>query len=239
MTTLKVVVVDDERLARVQLVQMLERHPRLSLIGEASSGEEAVELITRTSPDVVFLDVEMPRLSGFDVLGRVDAGPRIIFVTAYDRHAVRAFEVNALDFLMKPVTGDRLASTVERLLATSPPRVELPRLDYGDRLFLTINQHPQFLRLADVACITAADDYSEVHTRSGHSTLVGQPLSHWEQRLPAAHFARIHRGALVNFDAITRMDEQEHGGCLVRVEGQAQPLAMSRRIAESLRRRFR
>jgi two-component system, LytTR family, response regulator len=240
MTALTVVVVDDERLARVQLVELLLQHPHLCLAGEASSGEEATELIGRTRPDVIFLDVQMPRLSGFDVLERIEAGPRVVFVTAHDRHAVRAFEVNALDFLMKPVSRERFARTVERLSASSPAlAAELPRLDYQDRLFLTLDRHPHFLRLSEITCITAADDYAEIHTRAGRSALVAQPLRHWELRLPAAHFARIHRSALVNFDAITRIDEQAGGGCLVHLEGSEQPIAMSRRFAEALRRRFR
>jgi len=241
---LRAVVVDDERLARVQLAQLLTLHPGLHLAGEASSGEEAIELIGRTKPEVIFLDVQMPRMSGFDVLRAIDAGPQVVFVTAYDRHAVRAFEVNALDFLLKPVTQERFARSVERLLtvqrpppASSSAGLKLPNLEYPDRLFLTIHRHPQFVQLSDIACIRAADDYSEVFTRSGRSALVAQTLRHWEQRLPATHFIRIHRSALVNFAAITRIEAHEGGGCRVYVEGPAQPLTMSRRFADALRRR--
>lgn len=242
MTSRTVVIVDDERLARVQLTKLVQAHPRLECIGEASSGEEALEVVARLKPSVVFLDVQMPRMTGFEVLERLDHDPDVVFVTAHDEHAVRAFEVNALDFLLKPVSSERFLQTVERLFDQklhSDPSPKVPQLEMRDRLFLTIERRPQFLRVEDLACVTAADDYSELHTVNGRSTLVPQPLYHWETRLPASHFVRIHRSALVNLDAITNLEEQANGGCLVHLKGRAEPLVMSRRFNEQLRRRFR
>lgn len=245
MSALKVIIVDDERLARVQLAKLVKNVPQLELTAEASSGEQAIEVISSVKPDLVFLDVQMPRMTGFDVLAALDFEPRVVFVTAYDQHAVRAFEVNAVDFLMKPVSDERFSQTVERVLSAAPGAApatatdSTPPLDYTDRLFLTIDRHPQFLKLTEIACVTSADDYSEIHTRAGQSTLTSQPLYHWEKRLPPANFIRIHRSALVNLDAVSSLDEQEGGGCLVHVIGQKAPLTMSRRFADQLRRRFR
>lgn len=249
MSALKVIIVDDERLARVQLAKLVKNVPQLELAAEASSGEQAIEVISSLKPDLVFLDVQMPRMTGFDVLASLEFEPRVVFVTAYDQHAVRAFEVNAVDFLMKPVSDERFSQTIERVLSAVPGSTpstgspgstdSTPPLEYSDRLFLTIDRHPQFLKLTEIACVTSADDYSEIHTRAGQSTLTSQPLYHWEKRLPAANFIRIHRSALVNLDAVSSLDEQEGGGCLVHVIGQKAPLTMSRRFADQLRRRFR
>jgi two-component system LytT family response regulator len=241
----RVLLVDDERLARAQLRRMLAAHPELTVVGEAEDVDSAEKQVHALSPDVLFLDVQMPRASGFDLLARLPSPPRVVFVTAHDAHAVRAFEVNALDYLCKPISPERLAGAVARILASLPgsvppvpPPDELRLLRYDDRLLVPLSRRPQLLRVAEIAALTSADDYAELHTRAGQSALLGQSLSTWEQRLPASHFFRIHRSALVNLDALASLEEKG-SAYEARVEGRAEPLPVSRRCAEVLRQRFR
>ncbi len=246
----RVLLVDDERLARAQLRRMLAAHPELTVVGEAEDVDSAEKQVRDLSPDVLFLDVQMPRASGFDLLARLPSPPRVVFVTAHDVHAVRAFEVNALDYLCKPISPERLAAAVVRILASlpslagaaAPPSLpaadELRLLTYDDRLLVPLDRRPQLLRVADIAAMTSADDYAELHTRAGKSALLGQSLSTWEQRLPPSHFFRIHRSALINLDALVSLEEKGSAYAAV-VEGCVAPLPVSRRCAETIRQRFR
>jgi two-component system LytT family response regulator len=235
----KAIIVDDERLARVELRTMLEEHPQVQVLGEADSVEAAAELVRAVEPDVVFLDVQMPGLSGFELFDYVDATFKTIFVTAFDSHALRAFEVNALDYLLKPVTPRRLARAIERLATEhhEPDRARR-RLDYGDRLFLTADDRPRLLKVETIAFIRSADDYSEVHTCDGKALLVQKPLKEWEERLPESYFWRIHRSTIVNVEYVERIEEGLNRTYLLYLRGTREPFPVSRRYASELRARF-
>ena len=176
------VIVDDERLARSELRSMLAAHPEIQVIGEAESVEEAVAVINRERPDVLFLDIQLVGETGFDLLERIDAEFAIVFVTAYEQHAIRAFEVNALDYLLKPVTPERLAEAIAKLAAPKPPPAIKEPLEYQDRLLLRLDHGMAFFRVDDIKYIVAAGDYSYVHATSGKKHLVHKPLKEWEAR---------------------------------------------------------
>jgi two-component system, LytTR family, response regulator len=235
----KAIIVDDERLARVELRSMLEEYPQVHVVGEADGVHPAAALVHTVAPDVVFLDVQMPGLSGFELFEHVDATFKTIFVTAYDAHALRAFEVNALDYLLKPVSPRRLASAIERLGADGrEPEPQPRRLDYGDRLFLTADDRPRLLKVETIVSIRAADDYSQVQTCDGKTVLVQKPLKEWEERLPDNCFWRIHRSTIVNVEYVERIEENLNRSYLVYLRGVAEPFLVSRRYATELRSRF-
>src|SRR5262245_17052496 len=179
------VIVDDERLARNKLRSLLAQHPQIRLVGEADGVDSAIETIERTRPDVVFLDIQMPGKSGFELVNQVNLPLKIIFVTAFDEYAIRAFEINALDYLLKPVNPERLAKAIERLAA--PPAASesaLRPLEYDDFLFLPFGGASRFLRVRDIKCVRAADVYSEIFTACGEKTLALKPLNEWEDDCP-------------------------------------------------------
>lgn len=244
---LRALLVDDERLARAQLRQMLRAHPEVEVVGEAESAGAALEVARRSAPDVLFLDVQMPGEGGFELLARLPPpAPRVVFVTAFDAFAVRAFEVNALDYLLKPVRPERLARAVARLARAAPAEAEEEAdapdgrpLDFVDRLFLTLAGAAQFVQVADLSCLTAADDYCELHLRDGRSGLVLSSLRTWERRLPARHFVRVHRSAIIQYGAVQRLEPWTNGGFLVHLAGVARPVTISRRYAAELRDRLR
>jgi two-component system LytT family response regulator len=215
---------------------LLERHPQIQLVGEADSVDSAVRTIEQTSPDVVFLDIQMPGKSGFELVNEISLPPKIIFVTAFDEYAIRAFEVNALDYLLKPVNPERLAKAIESL-AAPPAIVERSSrpLEYDDFLFLPFGDSSRFLRVREIKCICAADVYSEIFTAGGEKTLALNPLNDWEERLPEKHFARIHRSTIINIDFVERVEKSFNYSYEVYLRGAGQPFTMSRRYAARLK----
>lgn len=248
MTRLTAIVVDDERLARRELIGLLGAHPEIAIAGEAASVDEAAALVRSANPDVVFLDIQMPRRSGFELLEAADVRGRIVFVTAHDVHAIRAFDVNALDYLLKPVNPARLAAAIARLVAAtaadgapvagrsdpaSGTAAETEGLELDDHLFLTEGRAARFVRVRAIVCIRGAGDYSELALADGKQLLSPRPLKEWEARLPAS-FARVHRTAIVNLEHVDSV-ERTGDDYRVVIRGIAEPVPMSRRYAQRLR----
>jgi two-component system LytT family response regulator len=204
---IKTLLVDDEEVAIRRLRQMLSRYPDISIIGEATDGPSAVAIINERRPELVFLDIQMPGLDGFGVLGALDYTPMIVFLTAYEEYAVKAFEKESLDYLLKPVEAERLDLTIQRVArnrATDGSILEkIQRLVDGVRAADTITTIPvkagnriQLVSVADVYFFAAKDKYVMVHEREGQR-LIEYPLSWLEHRLPP-EFIRVHRGYIVN-----------------------------------------
>ena len=170
------------------------------------------------------------------MLGQISDDTNVVFVTAYDEHAIRAFEVNALDYLLKPVHPKRLAKALERVSQTGTPANEdFRKLEYDDRLFLTLDRRAVFLKIGQIDCICAAGPYSEVVTRTGKKGLVLKSMTEWEQRLPKQHFVRIHRSTIINFDSVTEVQTDANGSYRVYLRNHKEPLDMSRRYASKLK----
>lgn len=233
---LKTVIVDDERLARNKLRSMLSEYPQIEVVAEADSVQSAVRAIEGARPEVIFLDIQMPGESGFDLLHRLGHTCKIIFVTAFDEYAIRAFEVNALDYLLKPVNPERLARSIARLSAPESPAHKSGRaLEYDDHLFLTVAGRPGFLKVSAIQHISAAGPYSEIFTAGGEKALVLKPLKEWEGRLPAKSFCRIHRSTIVNIERVERVEKWLNYSYRVYLLGLKEPFVMSRRYAARLK----
>ena len=234
--TLKVLIVDDEHLARIALMDVLRCHHDVDIVAEADSVEAAVEQIARHDPDVVFLDIELPDGSGFDLFDRVDLQGHVIFQTAYSEYALRAFEVNALDYLVKPADPKQVDRALARARGVSP-RAEIENVAVSwrpeDRVRLQEGKRVRFCRVRDIAHIKAANDYSEVHLCNGQVALVTQRLQHWESRLPES-FVRIHRSTLINVELSEELVHAE-GAWQVRLQGCPEPLTVSRRLAQAVK----
>ena len=252
MPALRALIVDDEPLARRELARLLAACDDVEVTAEAGDLDSALAAAGDTAPAVVFLDVRLGRESGFALLPSLPPGTAVVFVTAFDDYAVRAFEVHALDYLLKPVEPRRLAETVRRLRAAReappgsgpPPNVPSPEaatraLGLADWLFLERGRRGGFARVANVAAITAEGDYSRVHTIDGTSALVHRALADWVSCLPAASFARVHRSALVNLHHVLEVRGGMGATRLVTLRGLQRPVRMSRRAAAALRERLR
>ena len=231
-------IVDDERLARQELRALLGAHPEIRVAGEAAGVDEAVRLLVREEPDVIFLDIQMPGESGFDLFARAPVSAKVVFVTAHDAHALRAFDVNALDYLLKPVAPARLAESIARLRDGQPAAVPSRRFEIGDFVFLPLDGRSRFLRINQIVSVSAAGDATELVTVDGSRGRVPRTLKAWEERLPEKQFVRIHREAIVNLQHVEKIEEWSHESFHVHLRGQSVPFTLSRRYAARLRARF-
>ncbi len=240
--------IDDEPLARLELRRLLKAHPAVAIAGEAGTLAEARTRLQQPDYDLVFLDIQLRGGNAFDLVADIRPEARVIFVTAYDRYAVRAFEVNALDYLLKPVAAARLAAALERATAAraAPAAVVPPaaatqpplRLARDDRVLVKIGTSLRFIDLAAIGAIRSCENYTELLLLNGEKPLVLRSLKAWEDLLPEDSFVRVHRQTLVNLAhvrAIVRL-----GGDDVQFElaPPLPPVAASRRQLADLRHRF-
>ncbi|MEW6733938.1 MAG: LytTR family DNA-binding domain-containing protein [Acidobacteriota bacterium] len=237
--TIRAIIVDDERLARKELRSLLAAHPEIEVVGEADSVVAAMELIRALEPYVVFLDIQMPGESGFSLFDKIQVNFKVIFVTAFDTYAIRAFEVNALDYLLKPVNPNRLAGAINRLLTGAQQElVNIRKLEYDDRLFVETNERAWFLKLDTIIYLCAVVDYSEIFTADGEKILVPKTLKQWEERLPEKHFLRIHRSIMINLEYIERIEQWSNRSYQIYLRHIATPFTVSRRYAARLKLKF-
>ncbi|MCP4600936.1 MAG: response regulator transcription factor [Proteobacteria bacterium] len=237
MTELRALIVDDERLARARIRKLLTSIPGVEVVAEADCVETAIEQIAVHAPDVIFLDIQMPGGDGFDLFERCEVTARVIFVTAYDEHAVRAFEVSALDYLLKPVEPERLARSIERLTDAAPANTSQslpPGLTPDDRVFVRQRGGMRFVSVGNITHIAGAGDYSELYLSSEKSLLSAESLSVWEIRLASAGFVRIHRQTIINLAVLEKL-ERRGGVYHVRLSGIEHSLPVARRRVAELK----
>jgi two-component system LytT family response regulator len=238
---LRVLVVDDEPLARRKLRFFLSDEPGISTIDECEDGAEALELIRRERPNLVFLDVRMPTIDGFDVMRRIKGGdaPDVVFVTAHDEYAVRAFEMEALDYLLKPFDRDRFRIALDRarrrLAVANSAGITTNPLDF-QRIVVRSGGRILPLLAGKIEWIESADNYVRLHT-SEQIYVVRETLASLEERLDRQQFLRIHRRAIVNLHAISEIRPLPHGGYEARLQG-GQILRVGRTHLRFLRRCF-
>jgi len=236
---LKAVIVDDERLARKDLISLLKEQDNIEVVAEAADVPSAIKTISEFGPDIIFLDIQMPGESGFDLLEKLKTDAKVIFVTAYDEYAIRAFEVNALDYLLKPVNPERLQKALERILTKEESDEQpLRELNYEDHLFLLLDNSMRFLKVNTILHISAAGDYSEIFTNAGNKHLVLKSMKEWEDRLPHQHFCRIHRSTIINLNHVDRLEEWFNYSYRVYLKNIREPFIMSRRYASKLKHKL-
>jgi two-component system LytT family response regulator len=223
---MKALIVDDERIARQELRRLLDAHPEIEICGEARSGEEALALIPKLAPDLVFLDIQMPGMTGFDVLDRLDDVPQVIFATAYDEYAIKAFEVSALDYLLKPIDPVRLAAALQKVR----PRVAPPRLE---QVFVRDGERCWIVRVADVFLLESEGNYTRLYFGK-ERPLIPRSLVVIEERLDPAVFFRAGRKHIVNLKWIERVETGVAGNLVVTLRS-GQSVEMSRRQSARLR----
>ena len=229
-THLRVVIVDDEELARDRIHALLAGRDDVTIVGECADGASAVETIDRERPDLVFLDVQMPGMDGFDVLQHIDSArvPAVVFVTAHDGHAIRAFDIHALDFLLKPFDQPRFETALTRARQQIEQRRGAPvdpqlaslieelrsERTHPQRLVIKSGGRVHFLRTDEVDWVEASGNYVKIHT-NGDAHLLRESMKNMEQRLDPRTFVRIHRSSIVNIDRIKELEPWFHGEYVV------------------------
>ncbi len=223
---MKALIVDDERLARLELRRLLAAHPDIEIAGEARSGDEALRLAPELTPDLLFLDIQMPGMTGFELLERIPDLPAVIFTTAYDEYAIRAFEVNALDYLLKPIVPARLAASLARLRPrAAPARLEQVFVRDGERCWI--------VRTAEIYLLESEGNYTRVYF-GAEKPLIRRSLNALEEQLDPAIFFRAGRREILNLKWIERVDLSPSGGLVVTLRG-GRSVEMSRRQSARLK----
>lgn len=230
---LKVLLVDDERLARSELKRLLNDYPDVEVIGEAANASEGLEKIEALNPDLVFLDIQMPGKSGFDMLTELEKAPHVIFVTAFDEYALKAFEVNALDYLMKPVEPKRLSDALIKVRQED----EAERLSYtnrgmlseNDQVFVKDGERCWFVKLSEVRLFESVGNYAKVFF-GANKPLILKSLNALEERLDEKTFFRANRKHIINLRMIDKIEPYFNGGLLLDLIG-GEKIEVSRRQA--------
>lgn len=232
-TPIKAIIIDDERLARNELKKLLLEHPEVTIIEEAANATEGIEKIESFNPDLIFLDIQMPGKTGFDLLSELERAPKVIFTTAYDEYAFKAFEVNALDYLLKPIEPKRLSDAIHKV------QVELAKEQLGlqgankgpltdmDQVFVKDGERCWFVKLSEVRLFESVGNYAKVFFGT-NKPLVLKSLNALEERLDERIFFRANRKHIINVKWIEKIEPYFNGGLLVELKG-GEKIEVSRR----------
>ncbi len=220
---MKAIIVDDERLARNELRRLLAAHPEVEILDEAANVDEALEKIRHHDPDVVFLDIQMPGKTGFDLLEELDRSPRIIFTTAYDEYAIKAFEFNALDYLLKPIDPARLSEAVKKIVIEKKEDEEIEvnfkgkALKADDQVFVKDGDRCWFVKLEEVRLFESEGNYVRLFFRD-QKPLILKTLNYLDERLDPRTFFRANRKHIINLKYIENIEPWLNGGLLVKMK---------------------
>lgn len=235
---MRALVIDDERLARKELIKLLEDFPEIEILGEATNADEAYELINTLKPDLLFLDIQMPGKTGFELLEMLDAVPTVIFTTAYDEYALKAFEVNALDYLLKPVQLDRLNETINKLeppKAQSEAEVE-PKLGLSDQVFVKDGDKCWFVALKDIRYFESDGNYIKVFFEN-FKPMIHKSLNALDEKLNDRDFFRASRKHIINLSWVESIEPWFNGGLMVKLKG-GDKVEVSRRQAAKFKEKM-
>ena len=233
---MKAIIIDDERLARQELKSLLSAYKEIEVVAECTNAEEAKAKIHDMKPDVIFLDIQMPGKNGFELLEEISVLPEVVFVTAYDDHAIRAFEVNALDYLLKPIQTHRLAETVRKILNKEDKhekRAEFPQLSDNDQVFVKDGEKCWFVNLSDIRLFESEGNYVRVYFDK-NKPLILKSLNNLDERLSPRTFFRASRKHIINLKWIESIENWFNGGLMVKLRGGEQ-VEISRRQAAKLK----
>ena len=233
---LRVVVVDDEPLARQAMRQLLGEQPSVTLVGEAGSVKAAAELIERERPDAVFLDIEMHSAKGFDLLTTLDDPPDVVFVTAHSQYALQAYDVSAVDYLLKPVRPTRLAAAIGKLKRSLQARRVIDQSETPAVLRLKTGTKTSIVRVEAIVALRAEGDYTMVLVDKMPSVLAGESIGRLEALLPKASFVRLGRSLIVNIDRLREIDVQDRDSTRIRLDGCAETFVLGRAAAAQLKK---
>lgn len=229
----KVLIIDDERLARSELKRLLNDFPDVEVIGEAANAKEGIEKIESLNPDLIFLDIQMPGQTGFEMLTQLDRAPHVIFVTAYDEYALKAFEVNALDYLMKPVEPKRLADALLKVKQREEDELlsfhNRGLLSEHDQVFVKDGERCWFVKLSEVRLFESVGNYAKVYF-GPNKPLILKSLNALEERIDDKVFFRANRKHIINLRMIDKIEPYFNGGLLIDLIG-GEKIEVSRRQA--------
>lgn len=231
---MKAIIIDDERLARTELKRLLEPFKEIEIVGEAVNADEAIEKIVQLNPELIFLDIQMPGKSGFDMLEEIDKVPKVIFTTAYDEYALKAFEYNALDYLLKPIEPKRLEEAIRKIVEVGKKDVQIKSalpdvLSADDQVFVKDGDKCWFVKLERIRLFESEGNYVRLYFED-NKPLILRTLNYLDERLDPRSFFRANRKHIINLKWIESIEPWLNGGLLVKLKG-GQKVEVSRRQA--------
>jgi len=233
---LRVLIVDDEELARVGLRLMLKQFDYVEIVAEAKDISTATKAILESKPDVVFLDIEFPGESGFDLLQTIGLSTRVVFVTAFDDYAIRAFDVNACDYLLKPVSKERLVRTLSKLIEKKEPVKPIPNVfKNDDSIYIQLNNSYYFIRVDSIIKISSYDQYTELLTTNGIKGLSNKHLYEWSECLPTKSFIQVHRSTIINLGFIEKIERGTNYSLRVKMKHIEKAIPISRTYLKQIK----
>ncbi len=229
---MRALIIDDERLARKELMKLLEEHPSIEVVGEAANADEADKMIEELNPDLLFLDIQMPGRTGFQLLEALDSAPLVVFTTAYDEFALKAFEVNALDYLLKPITAERLSEAVHKIHEkekSKAGRAHDKKLGLEDQVFVKDGDRCWFVSLANIRLFESDGNYIKVYFDTNRP-MIHKSLNALDEKLDERAFFRASRKHIVNLSWVEGIEPWFNGGLMVKLRG-GDKVEVSRRQA--------
>jgi two-component system LytT family response regulator len=231
---MRALIVDDERLARKELMKLLEEHPMIEVVGEAVNADEAMQMVNDLNPDLLFLDIQMPGKTGFQLLEELESVPLVVFTTAYDEFAIKAFEVNALDYLLKPIQPERLSETISKLAEKERAKVTASfgggkKLGLSDQVFVKDGDRCWFVSLSNVRLFESDGNYIKVYF-DNNRPMIHKSLNALDERLDERAFFRASRKHIVNLSWVEGIEPWFNGGLMVKLRG-GDKVEVSRRQA--------
>jgi two-component system, LytTR family, response regulator len=232
---MKALIIDDERLARKELIKLLEDHPSIEIVGEAANADEAVQMINELNPDLLFLDIQMPGKTGFQLLEELDAVPLVVFTTAYDEFALKAFEVSALDYVLKPIQAERLAETITKITEKERTRVASTRVEgekklgLNDQVFVKDGERCWFVSLSNIRLFESDGNYIKVYFDTNRP-MIHKSLNALDEKLDERAFFRASRKHIINLSWVEGIEPWFNGGLMVKLKG-GDKVEVSRRQA--------
>ena len=227
----KAIIIDDERLARNELKKLLQSHPEIEIIDEAANVAEGIAKIEQLNPDLIFLDIQMPGKTGFDLLEEVERAPKVIFTTAYDEYAIKAFEVNALDYLLKPIEPKRLTDALQKFHEElQEEKTNIPvrnHLTETDQVFVKDGDHCWFVKLGEIRLFESVGNYARVFF-GGNKPLILKSLNALEEKLDERMFFRANRKYIINLRWIEKIESYFNNGLIIDLKG-GEKIEISRR----------
>ena len=229
---MRALIVDDERLARKELTKLLEDHPAIEVVGEAMNADEAEQMVNELNPDLLFLDIQMPGRTGFQLLESLDSAPLVVFTTAYDEFAMKAFEVNALDYLLKPIHPERLSEAVQKINEKEKSRggrAKDKKLGLDDQVFVKDGDRCWFLSLTNIRLFESDGNYIKVYF-DGNRPMIHKSLNALDEKLDERAFFRASRKHIINLSWVDSIEPWFNGGLMVKLKG-GDKVEVSRRQA--------
>lgn len=238
MKEIKAIIIDDERPARKELIFLLKDIPEIIIQADVDNIRDAITIISTEKPDLVFLDIQLAGENGFDLLKKIPVNFKVIFVTAFDEYAIKAFEVNATDYLLKPVDPKRLQIALKRIINDSPHKDSIvKKFDYSDSIFVKQNNSTaRFIEINTIIAITSVGNYSRIETKDGNTYIVLKTLKQWEAELPEMFFIRIHRATIVNIKFINKIETYSKTYHQVLMKNIETPFEVSRNCFKNLKK---